>query len=129
MGFLVSSRYHYIENHPQAQLSYSEMEHELQHLKKREQLSTFVAAASFVLALLMAVGVLGGGNLIIGALFAIATLAALYAYCCRRAETGLRDRQVTWFVNPVQGKLEEGQVARGTSDETSESLLGYFSSK
>lgn len=129
MGFLVSSRYHYIENHPESQLSYSEMEHELQHLKKREQLSTFVGVASSILTILMAVGILGGGNLILGALFAIAIIAALYTYCCRRAEAGLRDRQVTWFVNPVQRQLEEGQVARGTSDETSESLLGYFSSK
>lgn len=129
MGFLVSSRLHYIEKHPEAQLSYSEMEHELEHLKKREQLSMFVGAAASILALLMLVGVLGGGNLIVGALFAIAAVAALYSYCCRRAETGLRDLQASWFVNPAHRHLEEGQVARGVSDENQESLLGYFSSK
>jgi hypothetical protein len=129
MGFLVSSRLHYIENHPEAQLSYAEMEHELQHLKKREQLSALVGASALALAILMLVGVLGGGNLIIGALFALAAVAALYSYCCRRGETALRDLQVTWFVNPAHGHLKEGQVAKGVSDENQESLLGYFSSK
>lgn len=129
MGFLVSSRYHYIEKHPEAQLSYAEMEHELGHLKKKEQLGTFLSASTLILALLTVAGILGGGHLILGALFAIAGISALYAYCCRRAESGLRDRQVTWFVNPTHKEVETGQTQRAVSDETSDSLLGYFSSK
>ncbi len=101
MGCLVSSRYDYIENHAGAQLSYKEVEHELQYIGSRERASGLLAAGSLVVALLGMAGVIPGGAFLVGALLAIAAVAASYAYCCRSAEMGLRDRQATWFIkNP-----------------------------
>ncbi|MBX7066730.1 MAG: hypothetical protein K1X28_05820 [Parachlamydiales bacterium] len=107
MGALVSSRFDFIENNPKAQLSYAEVDHELNHLKKREHVSSLVALGSLVLGLLTISGVLGGGAFLLGALFAIAGVAAAYAYCCRMAESGLRDRQMIWFVGhtPTPGNI------------------------
>ncbi len=128
MGALVSSRYHFIENNPDAQISYTEMEHELQHLKKREQLSSFTGLGALVLSMLTLAGVLGGGGFILGALFAIAAFAAGYAYCCRMAEIGLREKQTTWFLGP---QLEQTRVERlsPTAPEGNQGFLSYFLGK
>lgn len=106
MGAIVSSRFDYIENNPKAQLSYAEVDHELNHLKKREHVSSLAALGALVLGLLTVTGVLGGGAFLLGALFAIAGVAAAYAYCCRMAESGLRDRQMIWFVGANPSKVE-----------------------
>lgn len=133
MGFLVSARYHYIEKYPDAQLSYREVEHELEHLNKREKLAGLMAVGSLVVSMLTLAGVLGGGAFILGALFAIAVFSATYAYCCRTAETGLRDKQANWFVGGPQKQLvdpEAGQrVQKQEGADWGQGLLGYFSGK
>ena len=92
MGSFVSSRLDFVNKNPTHPISFSEVEHELQHIKKREQLSSLVAVAGTVLAMVSMLGVLGGSSIILGALFAIAALGAAYSYSCRLAETGLRNK-------------------------------------
>ena len=98
MGALVSSRFHYIENNPSAQLSYTEVEHELQHLNQRERAGNLVAVGTMVVSFLALIGILGGGAFILGALLAIAAVSAAYSHCCRLAETGLRQKQMNWHI-------------------------------
>lgn len=105
MGALVSSRLAFLEENEKAQLSYAAMEHELEHLKRRERVSSLVAVGALVLSLLTLTGVLVGGTFLVGALFAIAGIAAAYAYCCRLAESGLRDRRVIWFTGDQAARL------------------------
>lgn len=92
MGSLVSSQLDFLDKNPAQQISFAQMEHELKHLSKREQFSTAVAFASAILGILSLGAVILGGPFIMGALFAIAAVAAAYAYCCRLAEVALRNK-------------------------------------
>ncbi len=100
MGIIVSSRLDFILKNPNNQVSYAEVEHELQHLKRREQVSNVVAVAGLALAMINLAGIISGGAFILGALLAIAVFAAAYSYCCRLAESSLREKQATWVVGP-----------------------------
>lgn len=101
MGVVVSSLLGFLEKNPNQQVSYPQMENELQHLSQREQISTGVAIVAAVLGMLSLGAVIVGGPFIMGALFAIALIAAAYAYCCRLAEVGLRNK-----VTPKTGMIE-----------------------
>ncbi len=68
---------------------------ELRHLKIREQVSGAVAVLSTLSAIAVFTGVLAGGNIIFGALMAIALISALYAYICREAGSSLHRRFVS----------------------------------
>lgn len=94
MSSIVSSRLDYMNSHPEVQGTFSEVEHELQHLKRREQVSSVVAIVGTVLAMIALAGVMGAGHIIFGALVAIALIAAVYAYFCRQAETSLRSKMM-----------------------------------
>ncbi len=101
MGVIVSSLLGFLEKNPNQQVSFPQMENELQHLSQREQISTGVAIAALVLGMLSLGAVIIGGPFIMGALFAIALIAAGYAYCCRLAEVGLRNK-----ITPKTGIIE-----------------------
>ena len=105
MGALVSSQLSYLDRYPSEQISFLQVEHELQHLSRREQISTAVAFVSGVLGVLSLGAVIVGGHFIMGALFAIAALAIAYAYCCRLAELALRNK-----VSP-RGLMAQNQAA------------------
>lgn len=99
----MSSQLGYLNRYPGEQISFLQVEHELQHLSRREQLSTAVAFVSAILGMLSLGAVIIGGPFIMGALFAIAGVAAGYAYCCRLAEVALRNK-----VGP-RGQIEMAQ--------------------
>ncbi len=94
MGALVSSRVAYIEEHPDRVLARGEVLHEVEYLRKREQIGMLVAITAVVLGLIMFVGTLGGGAFFAGALFGLAGAAAGYAYCCRLAQAVMLDRLI-----------------------------------
>lgn len=97
MGVLVSPMLGYLEKNPSYQVPFSQMENELQHLSYRERIGTGVAIISVLFGILSLGAVIVGGPFLMGALFAIALIAAAYSYCCRLAEMGLRNK-----VNPQQ---------------------------
>lgn len=97
MASVVSSRLDYINKHQDYRSSFEEMEHELDYLKKREQVSTGVAIVCTIVAMIALAGVLGAGHIVFGALVAVALIAAVYAYWCRQAESALRAKQMTWM--------------------------------
>jgi hypothetical protein len=101
MGVLVSSMLSYLEKNPKEQVSFAQLENELSHLSRREQVSSAVAIGAVIFGILSLGAVILGGPFLMGALFAIALIAAAYAYCCRLAETALRDK-----VGPQKGQIE-----------------------
>jgi hypothetical protein len=118
MGSIVSSMLDYMNKNPAQPVSYDRVDHELRHLKIREQLSTGLAVIGTALAMICLAGILGGGNVILGALLTITLLAALYAYSCRLAESGLRGKQVAALPGGTTPQVEKA---------VSESMLGFFS--
>lgn len=94
MATVVSSVLDFMNNNPSHPISFAEVDHELQHLRKREHVSSLVAVAATVLAMITLGGIIGGGHVILGALCAIALVAAAYSYCCRLADTGLRNKSM-----------------------------------
>ena len=96
MAIWVSSRLQFAENRPEIRYSHEEIEHEVQHLKRREQVSCVTAIACTILAMIAIAGVIGGGHVVFGALAAIALIAAVYAYFCRQAESSLIAKHMAW---------------------------------
>lgn len=125
MGSIVSSRLDFIYKNPAHQMSYAEIEHEIQHVKKREHVSSLVTVAGLVMAMIALAGVLGSGTFLMGALVAIAGVAASYAYCCRLAETGLRDHLMQRMSGPSK-ELLEGSAATASKVDAG-GWLGFFS--
>jgi hypothetical protein len=125
MGSIVSSRLDYIYKNPEHKMSYAEIEHEIQHVKKREHVSSVVVVSSLVMAMIALAGVLGSGMLIVGALIAIAAVAASYAYCCRLAETGLRDHLMQRMSGSPQDSSNLDVVPAPKTEGAS--WLGFFS--
>lgn len=123
MGSLVSSRLDFINKNPSSQLSYAEVEHELQHLKVREQLSSVAAIGTLVLAIVFTAKLILGSAFVMGALLAIALFAGAYAYCCRLAESSLRNKQISWVVTPPKETPPSAPP-----EEEGQSLLSFFSS-
>lgn len=111
---LFSSLEHYLSQNPKAQVPYLLMDHELQHLQKREQLSQLISLGSVVLAVLSAVvGIFGGHAFIIGTFCTLAALTWGYAYGCRLAEMNLRDRLTHWVIGgkeALEASVEETPV-------------------
>jgi hypothetical protein len=97
MGSIVSSVLDYSNKYPDANLSFGQLAHELEHLKVRERVSSFVALSGTVLLMLGLAGVLGGGMFLLGAFAAIALFGATYAYFTREAESSLREKQISWM--------------------------------
>ena len=97
MSNVVSSLLDYINKNPNAKVSFGVVEHELKHLKVREQVGSFITLSGTILLVISVAGILGGGMFLLGALAAIAALAALYTYCTREAESSLRGKQVQWM--------------------------------
>ncbi len=97
MGNLVSSRLDYSDKYPARKIPSEEIDHELDYLKKRERVSTIVAIAGTVIAMIALAGILGAGHIVFGAVAAIALVAAVYAYWCRQAESTLRAKQAGWL--------------------------------
>lgn len=122
----VSSLLDYIIKNPTASFSFGQVEHELQHVKIRERMSTFITVASTALLILAAASIIGGGTFVIGALVAIAVVGALYTVAAREAESSLRSKQVVW----MQGKegSKEGK-AEGAAAPVNQGFLdlGWFS--
>jgi hypothetical protein len=106
MGIAVSSLLDFLEKNPSQQVSFPQMENELRHLSQREKIGTAVAVVSVVLGILSLGAVIVGGPFIMGALFAIALIAAAYSYCCRLAEVGLRNK-VTPQMVPVTSQTPQ----------------------
>lgn len=125
MSILVSSRYHYLSQNPDAKISNDEIKHELVHLKRREQLSGFVALGTLALSVLALTGVIGGGTFILGALLAIAGVATVYACCCRQAESNLREKQIEWLTNEDPEILEE-ELPQETAVEKAKGISDFF---
>jgi hypothetical protein len=68
---------------------------EVRHLQIREKVSGAVAVLSTLSAIAVFTGVLAGGQILFGALMAIALISALYAYICREAGHSLHKRFVS----------------------------------
>lgn len=124
MGSIVSSRLDYLNKNPNAKISFGELEHEMQHLKIRERVSSFVALAGTVLLILGLAGVVGGGTFVLGALAAIAAFGALYAYFIREAESSLRSQQVQWMNGSDGNKTAQTELVGGENGFLN---LGWFS--
>ncbi len=107
MSAIVSSRLDYLNKNPGAKTSFGEIAHELEHLKIRERVGSFVTLSGTVLLMVSLAGILGGGAFLLGALAAIAAVAALYTYFTREAESALRGKQVQWLNIDTQNVEKE----------------------
>lgn len=94
MGSIVSSKLDFLNKNPDANVSLAEIDHEVTHIRKREQLGALVTVASAVLLMLSLAAVISGGMFLVGAFAAMAIFGAAYTLCCREAETALRGKQV-----------------------------------
>ena len=100
MDSFVSQMLDFVSKHPTHQVDHTEVKHQLEYIKTKEHLSSFIAVASVVLAMISLAGVMMGGTVILGAMLAIAGVAAGYSYCCRLAELDLRNKLASQIVLP-----------------------------
>ena len=121
---MVSSELDYINKYPKEKVTFGRIEHELQHIKIREKISSFTTLASTTLLILALAGIIGGGMFSVGALAAIAFVSAIYAMAAREAESSLRSKQVQWMNGgaPAKGKVEE--EAKASYAEQARQLFG-----
>ncbi|MBU6446005.1 MAG: hypothetical protein KGQ49_01235, partial [Verrucomicrobia bacterium] len=66
-------------------------------------------------------GIVGGGTILSGALFALAGVAAFYSYCCREAESLLRTYQVDRLQDLTEQHKREQQTATLALSQTARS--------
>ena len=130
MGAVVSSLLDFINKNPNQAVSFGQVEHELEHIKKREHLSNLLALAGVVTAMISMMGIFGGGAIVLGALLAVAAIGATYAYFCRLAEMGLRSKQISLIsgsVNHAKSSLEGGAAPLKAAAPESNRFLDFLS--
>lgn len=122
-GSMVCSELDYITKNPKAQLSFGQVQHALDHVKIRERISSMVAMGSTALLVLAVAGVITGGMFVVGALAAIAGIAALYMLATREAESALRSKQIVW----MGGSSSDEAVEEEESQDSGFFNLDWFS--
>ena len=101
LGPLVCSKLFFYKENPQAHISDTEIEHEINTLEKRKKLSGALAIGGSVVSLVAIAGLLGFGVYLVGALLAIATVAGFYSYCCKVAEGDLKEKKEDLVIAPT----------------------------
>lgn len=119
MGAIVSSDLDFMNKNPAQRVSYLKVKHEIDFLKKREQVGSVVAVGAVILSMLALAGVIGGGHFILGALLAIAAFAGAYSYLCRSAQGSLSEKLPMW----VGGQPSQIDMQDRSNDERRSSQI------
>lgn len=101
LGPLVSSRLSFYNENPSRSISLTEIDHEISSLEEKKKFSGALAVGGGVVSLIAIAGLLGFGIYLVGALLAIAAVAAFYSYCCNVAEGELREKKGDLVITPT----------------------------